>query len=134
MYPHCKLWTVLQGQAATMRISLLAEKSGLSVDTIRFYEKQGLIDSTLVSRQANNYRDYSDATLERLILIQQAKRLGFTLVEIQSWIREFENNQLPAQEKQQILNRKLAEVDERIAELQQVRSYLAMKIERLDQA
>jgi MerR family transcriptional regulator, copper efflux regulator len=114
-----------------MRISVLAEKARVSVDTIRFYEKKGLIDSELVGRQANNYRDYSEASLERLILIQQAKRLGFTLAEIQQWIRDYESDRLSKPEKRRILNQKLAEIDTRIEELKQMRSYLAKKIDYL---
>ena len=52
-----------------MRIGILAKRSGLSVDTIRFYEKKGLLDLDLIIRQNNNYRDYSEANLERLRFI-----------------------------------------------------------------
>ncbi|MEN9518617.1 MAG: hypothetical protein RLZZ381_1205 [Cyanobacteriota bacterium] len=114
-----------------MWISVLAERSGLSVDTIRFYEKKGLIDSALVRRQTNNYRDYSEKSLERLALIQQAKRLGFTLTEIQEWIQDFESDRLTIQEKQYILGRKLEEIDGRIGELKQMKIYLSTKIKRL---
>jgi MerR family transcriptional regulator, copper efflux regulator len=114
-----------------MQISVLAKRSGLSVDTIRFYEKKGLIDSDLVRRQTNNYRDYSEKSLERLTLIQQAKRLGFTLTEIQEWIQAFESDQLTIQEKKYILGRKLEEIDGRIEELKQMKIYLSTKIKRL---
>lgn len=114
-----------------MQISVLAERSGLSVDTIRFYEKKGLIDSALIRRQTNNYRDYSEESLERLALIQQAKRLGFTLAEIQQWIQDFESDRLTIQEKQYILGHKLEEIDGRIRELKQMKTYLSAKIEGL---
>jgi MerR family transcriptional regulator, copper efflux regulator len=114
-----------------MQISVLAERSGLSVDTIRFYEKKGLIDSDLIRRQTNNYRDYSEESLERLALIQQAKRLGFTLTEIQQWIHDFESDRLTMQEKRHILGRKLEEIDGRIEELKQMKIYLATKIESI---
>jgi MerR family transcriptional regulator, copper efflux regulator len=114
-----------------MQISALARRSGLSVDTIRFYEKKGLIDSDLMCRQKNNYRDYSEASLERLALIQQAKRLGFTLTEIQQWIQDFESDKLTIQEKRTILGRKLEDIDARIRELKQMKLYLSAKIERL---
>jgi MerR family transcriptional regulator, copper efflux regulator len=114
-----------------VRTSELARRSGLSVDTIRFYEKKGLIDSELIRRQANNYRDYSEASLERLILIKQAKRLGFTLAEIQEWIRDFESEQLTIEEKQIILGRKLEQIDRRIEELKTMQTYLVTKIEGL---
>lgn len=114
-----------------MLISELSRRSGLPIDTLRFYEKKGLIDSEMVDRQTNNYRIYDERSLERLVLIQQAKRLGFTLAEIQEWIASFESERLTNNEKQLILNRKLKEVDERLADLQQMRAYLAEKIDRL---
>lgn len=114
-----------------MRIGELAKKSGLSIDTIRFYEKKGLIDVELFSRKSNNYRDYSEDSLERLMLIQQAKRLGFTLAEIQQWIRDFESDQLTADEKQNILGQKLAQIDNQIEELQSMKAYLSAKLNSL---
>lgn len=114
-----------------MLISELSKKSGIPIDTLRFYEKKGLIDAEMVDRQTNNYRTYSSKSLERLALIQQAKRLGFTLSEIQAWIESFESNLLTNNEKYAILSRKLQEVDDRLADLQQMRIYLAEKIDRL---
>jgi MerR family transcriptional regulator, copper efflux regulator len=114
-----------------MLISELAKRSGLPIDTIRFYEKRGLIDSELINRKRNNYRDYSEVTLERLIIIQRAKRLGFTLTEIQEWIRDFENEQLTIAQKQDILGQKLQQIDERIEELKQMKQYLVTKIKHL---
>lgn len=114
-----------------MLIGKLAKKSGLSVDCIRFYEKKGLIDSALIRRRSNNYRDYAESSLERLVLIQQAKRLGFTLVEIQEWVRDFESNKLTVEQKQSLLGRKLEQIDERIEELKMMKSYLAQKLARL---
>lgn len=114
-----------------MLIGELAKKSGLPIDTIRFYEKKGLIDSDLIKRRSNNYRDYSEVSLERLMLIQQAKRLGFTLVEIQEWIKDFESEQLTVDQKQIILGRKLEQIEERIDELKMMKIYLLEKLARL---
>lgn len=114
-----------------MLISELSKKSGLPIDTLRFYEKKGLIDAEMVDRQTNNYRTYSAKSLKRLMLIQQAKRLGFTLAEIQEWIESFERDRLTNTEKYEILTRKLQAVDDRLADLQQMRSYLAEKIDLL---
>jgi MerR family transcriptional regulator, copper efflux regulator len=111
-----------------MLISELSQKSGLPINTLRFYEKKGLIETEMIDRQANNYRTYSEKILERLVLIQQAKRLGFTLAEIQEWIAAFESDRLTKIEKQTILHRKLQEVDDRLADLQKMKTYLAYKI------
>ena len=107
-----------------MRIGLLAKRSGLSVDTIRFYEKKGLLDSDLIVRRSNNYRDYSEESLEQLMFIQQAKQLGFTLTEIQGWIQGIKSNQLTNAEKCKIINQKLQEIDDRINELEKMKTPL----------
>ncbi len=114
-----------------MLISELAKKSGLPIDTIRFYEKKGLIDSDLIKRRSNNYRDYSEVSVERLMLIQRAKRLGFTLIEIQEWIKDLESDQLTLDQLQSILGRKLEHIEERIEELKQMKIYLSEKLARL---
>jgi MerR family transcriptional regulator, copper efflux regulator len=114
-----------------MLISELSKKSGLPIDTLRFYEKKGLIDGKMVDRQTNNYRTYSERSLERLALIQQAKRLGFTLTEIQEWIEGFESDRLTNAKKQEILRHKLGEIDDRIADLKTMRTYLSEKINQL---
>jgi MerR family transcriptional regulator, copper efflux regulator len=114
-----------------MMIGELSKKSGLPIDTLRFYEKKGLIAAAMIDRQPNNYRSYSEKSLERLALIQQAKRLGFTLTEIQNWIEGFESNRLTIAEKQAILCQKLQAVDDRIADLKKMRAYLAEKIDLL---
>lgn len=116
-----------------MLISELAERSGLPIDTIRFYEKKGLIDSTLITRRSNNYREYLDSSLERLLWIRQGKRLGFTLTEIHELIKDWESSQLTYDKKKSILKRKIEQIDERIEELNAMKIYLLEKIERLSE-
>jgi len=62
-----------------MRISELAARTGLSIDTIRFYEKMGLLDNAHGTRQPNGYRDYFETAVERLELIKNGRMAGFTL-------------------------------------------------------
>jgi len=114
-----------------MLISELAKQSGLSIDTIRFYEKKGLIDSELIQRRSNNYREYSAVSLERLKLIQRAKRLGFTLREIQEWIDDLESEQLTIGQLQLILGRKLEQIEKRMDDLKKMKIYLLEKLDRL---
>jgi DNA-binding transcriptional MerR regulator len=64
-----------------MLIGELAAKSGLSRDTIRFYEKQGLINVSRKERRDNNYKEYSSDVLETLLTIKRLKSFGFTLNE-----------------------------------------------------
>jgi DNA-binding transcriptional MerR regulator len=63
-----------------MQIGIVAQNTGLSVDTIRFYEKESLIAPT--QRSAGGYRLYDERTVERLQLISRAQQLGFSLQEI----------------------------------------------------
>jgi DNA-binding transcriptional MerR regulator len=65
-----------------MLIGELSRKSGLSRDTIRFYEKLGLIRLGRRQRRANNYKEYPPEVLRRLLSINQLKEFGFTLAEI----------------------------------------------------
>ena len=59
----------------------LVKKTGLSADTVRFYEKKALIQPTL--RAENNYRYYDDDTLKRLIFIKRCRALDLSLKEIE---------------------------------------------------
>jgi MerR family transcriptional regulator, copper efflux regulator len=69
-----------------MRIGRVAGAAGVSIDTIRFYERQGLIEKP--RRNFSGYRNYSDAVLDRLRFIGDAKRLGFTLKEVKELLSE----------------------------------------------
>lgn len=62
-----------------MRIGNLAQAAGVSCDTLRFYEKQGLIRST---RAGNGYRLYAPETAQLVTYIRTAQKLGFSLAEI----------------------------------------------------
>ena len=63
-----------------LRIGEVAKRVGISVDTIRFYERQGLIPEP--NRSPGGYRRYPESIVKRLWFIQHAKKLGFSLKEI----------------------------------------------------
>lgn len=65
---------------AAMTIGKLAQSAGVGVETVRFYERKGLLEEP--SRAESGYRQYSPEALMRLRFIRQAKELGFTLPEI----------------------------------------------------
>jgi len=70
-----------------MQIGELAKRSGLPIDTLRYYEKQGLIPEP--PRKASGYRDYPMVTLQYLHLIHRAKSVGFSLKECQDLLAIF---------------------------------------------
>ncbi|MBI3377367.1 MAG: MerR family transcriptional regulator [Nitrospirae bacterium] len=63
-----------------LTIGQLAKKAGVNIDTIRYYEKQGLIPKP--SRRESGYRQYSQDSVKRILFIKRAKDLGFSLKEI----------------------------------------------------
>jgi MerR family transcriptional regulator, copper efflux regulator len=71
-----------------MMIRQLAERTGLSAYTIRFYEKEGLLDSRHVQREDNNYRTYSDEAIERLKLVKKFQGIGCSLAEMKDILQD----------------------------------------------
>ena len=117
-----------------MRISELAEKVGVTTDTIRFYEKQGLLDRTLYKRGENNYRDYSEGALERLAVIARAKGLGFSLSEIARLWAQWDSGALDRAAKVRVLHEKLAELGKKRRELEALEAVIREKLGKLGAA
>ena len=65
-----------------MLIKELAEKTGLTPQTIRFYEKEGFLDTRYIRRRENNYRDYSEDAVRHLLNLKAGQAAGFTLAEL----------------------------------------------------
>lgn len=98
-----------------MRSEELSEKSGVPKDTLRYYEKIGLLPRP--QRSANGYRQYTQENLYQLKFIKLAQSVGFTLKEIKPAI-EFVNNPQPGCPKlRKAIEDKLVEIDKRIEEL-----------------
>ena len=109
-----------------MLISELARQAGVTSDTIRFYEKRGLLDDRHRTRLENNYKEYSQAALERLHSIAQAKCAGFTLTETDQWFREWDT--LGPAERAAMLQAKVQQIEERVAEMEKMKANLTASI------
>lgn len=109
-----------------MLIGKLVSESGFSRDTIRYYEKLGLIRVDESSRHQNNYKNYSPQVLETLVQISQLKTLGFTLAEIASLLKSFEFSNQPCVDLPTKLHEKIASFDKKIALLEQYKQKLKM--------
>jgi len=70
-----------------MKIHELAQRTGLTAPTLRFYEKDGLLDTRYVRREANNYRDYCQEAVELLQMLKKFQAAGFTLAEFKALIQ-----------------------------------------------
>ncbi len=114
-----------------MLIKELASRTGFSIDTIRFYEKQGLLDETHFARASNGYRHYTQTSLQRLKLIKMGQAAGFTLNEMRQAIHAWETDELTPEEKKFYLCRKLEEIDQKMDALNNIKAYLRAKIEAM---
>jgi len=107
-----------------MLIGELSRKSGFTRDTIRFYEKLGLIEVTEESRRENSYKEYPDGILKRLLAIKKIKDYGFTLEETRNMFILFEEGVLEPQRGKKYLQRKITRIDKKIEELLMVKKRL----------
>ena len=94
-----------------MKINEVSKKTELSISTIRFYEKQGLIPEKYVSRDSNNYRNYSVDIIEYLLMIKTVHSVGFSLTQIKE-IQKNNENSLSNDTKIELLQKKIKEVED----------------------
>ncbi|MCU0571159.1 MAG: MerR family DNA-binding protein [Oculatellaceae cyanobacterium Prado106] len=111
----------------------MSKQTGLSKDTIRFYEKKGLIVGRDRQAGSRQYKDYAPETAERLRMIVQGKSLGFTLSEIKQLLDEWSGGAIPKPDQIKIIERKIAEVMEKMQQLDAIKSYLVAKLSRLNE-
>ncbi|WP_296942514.1 MerR family transcriptional regulator [uncultured Massilia sp.] len=108
-----------------MHIGELSLATGLSRDTLRFYEKRGLLAAR---RLANGYRDYPHEAVQWLCYLRSAQALGFTLAEIEAGMPLLQDADTSAASLRAALARKLADIDARIAGLAVLRERLAREL------
>ena len=106
-----------------MRIGELSKQTGFQVETLRFYEKQGLLSP--VSRSESGYREYNKASLRELQFIKQAKSVGFSLNEISELLTlQVERDQHSCGDVKSIAEKKIIQIDSKIRELDMMRKAL----------
>lgn len=106
----------------TLTVSALAKKAGVGIDTVRYYERSGLLSTP--SRRPSGYRDYSNEAVEQLRFIRRAKELGFTLQEIGELMSLSKQRDSGVRGVKASAEAKLKVVDEKIGELQHIRQGL----------
>lgn len=117
-------------QSALLKIGEVARRSGIGIETLRFYERSGLLDKPL--RTMSGYRMYDEAVIERLDFIKRAQVLGFSLTEIKQIITEKRAGQSPCAEVRAIVRQRLQELDERMKEMRRYRNELAKALGEWD--
>ena len=108
-----------------LTIGKLARAADVAIDTVRYYERLGLMPAPV--RGANGYRQYAACDLERLRFIRQAQKLGFTLAEI-GRLLELVATDGPRSEVRVLAGERLADIERRLAELQSDRAVLSQLI------
>lgn len=106
-----------------MTIGRLADAADVSVDTVRYYERRGLLAEP--SRTAGGFRDYDEDALRRLRALRRAQTLGFTLDEAADLLALSREHDADAEAVRQRTVEKITDLDARIAELQRTRDALA---------
>ena len=99
-----------------MKIGELAALTGVTPDTLRFYEKQGLIEPA--GRTESRYRHYGEQAVNRIRFIKSAQSLGFGLRDIAKLLPQLDQGQLKRSDIEAQLTTKLADIDAQINRLQ----------------
>jgi DNA-binding transcriptional MerR regulator len=110
-----------------LTVSALADQVGLSADTVRYYERVGLLPKP--DRSAAGYRLYDQAAVDRLRLIKGAQRAGLRLREIGELLQVADRGQCPCGHTETLLRERLAEVRAQLARLQALETELTRLLE-----
>jgi DNA-binding transcriptional MerR regulator len=119
------------GGAVLLKIGEMARRAGVGVETLRFYERSGLLNRP--ARSEGGYRLYDARALKTLEFIKRAQSLGFTLEEIRRIIAESRAGQRPCAEVRETVRRRLAELDEQMAQIRRYRNALAATLKQWDE-
>jgi MerR family mercuric resistance operon transcriptional regulator len=111
-----------------LTIGQLAKKAGINVETVRYYERRGLIRRP--RKPDSGYRKYDAAILQQLQFIRRAKRIGFKLDEIESLLLLSDS---PCEDIQSLAQLKLEQVRTRLNDLQRLEAVLEQLIRQCSQ-
>lgn len=111
-----------------LTIAALAKASGVHLETVRYYERIGLMPKP--ERTARGYRNYGEEDVRRLSFIRRAREIGFSIGEIKELLVLAEPGRAPCAEVQTLTSAHLAEVRTKIADLRKLEAILADAVER----
>ncbi|MCU0654842.1 MAG: MerR family DNA-binding protein [Polyangiaceae bacterium] len=113
-----------------LSIGQLAQRCGIGVETIRFYERRGLLDQP--PRPASGYRRYPAAAVDRIFFLKRAKDLGFSLTEIRELISLRDRRTEGCESVLERSKKKIEEIEERISALETLRRDLLALVATCD--
>ena len=106
-----------------MRIGELARATGTKAETIRYYEREGILPAA--DRTDSNYRDYSAGHLATLTFVRRARELGFSMAQVRELLALSDHDDKPCEDVDQLVKQQLFEVERKIADLSALRGELA---------
>jgi MerR family transcriptional regulator, mercuric resistance operon regulatory protein len=112
---------------SSMKIGEAAAASGCHLETIRYYERIGLLPKA--ARRTNGYRDYGTQEVNRLHFIARGRELGFSLEEVRTLLRLAERTDMSCDDVDRLARQQLAAVRSRIRELQRIARELERTID-----
>lgn len=115
-----------------LRVGELAEAVGVSADTVRYYERAGLLPQP--QRTASGYRAYDESAADRMLFIRGAQRLGLRLDDIRDLLAVRDAGVCPCEPAEQHLRRRLAELDAEMARLAALRTEMVRMVDALPSA
>ena len=111
-----------------LSIGKIAKQAGVSVETIRFYERKGLLQEP--RRKESGYRQYQEEDVRKLVFIQHAKNLGFSLNEIRDLMSLQTDSRSTSREVKDMAEHKLQDIEEKIKMLQRMRKTLQHLVDK----
>ena len=105
-----------------MLIGEVAQRSGVTAKTLRFYEDRGLLPDP--GRTQSGYRDYAQEAVDRVSFIKEAQAAGLTLTQIKEILVIRDDGEPPCEHVTELVDQRLAEVEQRLRELRQLRTQL----------
>lgn len=112
-----------------LRVAELAAAVGVSADTIRYYERAGLLPAA--PRTASGYRAYDETAIDRLRFVQGVQRLGLSLKDIAELLALRDTGVCPCEPAEQLLRRRLADLDAQMAQMAALRTEMVAMIDGL---
>jgi MerR family mercuric resistance operon transcriptional regulator len=110
----------------TYTIGRLARSAGVRISTVRFYERRGILRPE--GRSAANYRRYSQASVEKLKLIRCGQGIGLSLNDVRELLRLIDSEKSPCKDVEQVLQRRLADVRQRMRDLRRIERALVKSL------
>jgi DNA-binding transcriptional MerR regulator len=105
-----------------MKIGQVADAANVTVDTVRFYERRGVLPPP--ERRPSGYREYTPAAVERIRMARALQQLGFTLDEIIDGLRAHDTGETSETDQLWRLEAVIDRIDSKIAELQRTRGHI----------